>query len=165
MKINEGCCKTVSFVLPLPGARATWGVTSGKVCFEVKLIEVVNCSHAQSAGRSEEINLNDFRVGFSAAGANNQLGEDKHSYAMTMSGKKCTQKYFEVGCCLCVAFRILFASCVISQLPVSALLIFPFFALVLLVVLLFLCRPPLALSHRISFSLIPLNRTFWTLRW
>ena len=78
------------------GAKSTWGVTSGKICFEVKLMEIVNCPQATSAGRTSEINLNDFRVGFSAAKSNNQLGEDKHSYAITMAGKKCTQKYFEV---------------------------------------------------------------------
>ena len=59
-------------------------------------MEIVNCPQATSAGRTSEINLNDFRVGFSAAVANNQLGEDKHSYAITMAGKKCNQKYFEV---------------------------------------------------------------------
>ena len=80
----------------LSGAKSTWGVTSGKICFEVKLMEIVNCPQATSAGRTSEINLNDFRVGFSAAKSNNQLGEDKHSYAITMAGKKCTQKYFEV---------------------------------------------------------------------
>ena len=66
-------------------------MTSGKVCFEVKVTEVVNCPQAQSAGRTSEVNLNDVRIGFSAATANNQLGEDKHSYALTMAGKKCTQ--------------------------------------------------------------------------
>ena len=84
-------------MIHLSGSRASWGVTSGKVCFEVKLIEITGAAHAQSAGRHSEVNLNDLRVGFSAASANNQLGEDKHSYGITMAGKKCTQKYFEVS--------------------------------------------------------------------
>ena len=72
-------------------------MTSGKVCFELKVTELVNCPQAQSAGRTAEVNLNDVRIGFSAATATNQLGEDKHSYAVTMAGKKCTQKYFDVS--------------------------------------------------------------------
>jgi hypothetical protein len=50
--------------------------------------------HLSAGGRGPELHVHDVRIGFSPKDSDLQLGEDKHSYALTMAGKKCTQKYF-----------------------------------------------------------------------
>merc|ERR1739838_143309 len=59
-----------------------------------KIVGKLDAAGAALAGRGPEKNLHDIRVGFSLGTSDLQLGEDAHSYAIAMDGKKCTQKFF-----------------------------------------------------------------------
>ncbi|XP_058965982.2 heterogeneous nuclear ribonucleoprotein U-like protein 1 isoform X2 [Pocillopora verrucosa] len=73
----------------LAGARATWGVTTGKVCFECKITAIASVELPDA-----EDPKNVVRVGWSTDSANLQLGEDKLSYGYDSSGKKATDSEF-----------------------------------------------------------------------
>ena len=51
-------------------------------------------SVSSPGGRGSEVNHHDVRIGFSEGKSDLQLGEDKHSYGLSMMGKRCTQKHF-----------------------------------------------------------------------
>lgn len=70
-------------------ARANLGVTSGKVAFEVILTKPNELRKV-----TEEPVTCEFRVGWSSADANLQLGEDKHSFAYASTGSKGTDSAF-----------------------------------------------------------------------
>jgi len=57
------------------GVRASYGVTRGRVCFEVRIDGNKPTDHLE-----QEANPNVLRVGWSLPGSNLQLGEIKHSY-------------------------------------------------------------------------------------
>ncbi|KAK3736633.1 hypothetical protein QZH41_017018 [Actinostola sp. cb2023] len=85
-------CSTLKeecFIYLSGGARATQGVTSGKVCYEVK----VTALHEVQLPDAEEPKQF-VRVGWSVESANLQLGEDGHSYGYDSTGKKCTNSEF-----------------------------------------------------------------------
>lgn len=73
------------------GAKATYGVAAGKVCFETKVVEHLNVDHLPS----EEENRHVLRVGFSAGSASILLGEEKLSYGYGGTGKSSTECKFD----------------------------------------------------------------------
>ncbi|XP_077993503.1 uncharacterized protein LOC144447377 isoform X2 [Glandiceps talaboti] len=73
------------------GARATYGVNKGKVCFEVKLTENIKVHHLPE----DETHRHVVRIGYSADSSSFQLGEDTLSYGYGSNQKKCTNSTFE----------------------------------------------------------------------
>lgn len=65
------------------GARATYGVKQGKICFECKVIEEDAVKHLPS----DEPHPRVVRVGWSANKSSTQLGEDELSYGYGGTGK------------------------------------------------------------------------------
>merc|ERR1719319_389996 len=72
------------------GARATYGFNSGKVWYEVKFTEALDCS------LEKEGNRHDLRVGWSTDDSSLQLGEDEFSWCYAgVSGKVANNRTFE----------------------------------------------------------------------
>ncbi|KAL5008098.1 hypothetical protein ScPMuIL_013679 [Solemya velum] len=96
LRIMEGGLKanplTVEgFAMMWGGVRATYGVTSGKVAFEVKLLENLNVDHLPP----EESNPHVTRVGWSLDSTSMQLGEEPLSYGYGGTGKASTDCKFQ----------------------------------------------------------------------
>ncbi|KAK3925467.1 Heterogeneous nuclear ribonucleoprotein U-like protein 1 [Frankliniella fusca] len=64
------------------GARASFGFTKGKVCYETKCLELCDVSHLE-----DEPNPHVVRLGWSVQGTSMQLGEEKLSYGYGGTGK------------------------------------------------------------------------------
>ncbi|KAL1124634.1 hypothetical protein AAG570_001258 [Ranatra chinensis] len=64
------------------GVRATYGYTTGKICYQVKLVENCDVSHLE-----DEPNPNVLRVGWSIFHSSMQLGEEPLSYGYGGTGK------------------------------------------------------------------------------
>jgi len=79
------------FAFMWAGARATYGVTSGKVGFEVKLLEQLSVDHLPADETSRHV----VRVGFSVESTSLQLGEEKLSYGYGGTGKASTECSFK----------------------------------------------------------------------
>lgn len=71
------------FGLMWAGARATFGVCKGKICFETKITKYLDVSHLPS----DEPTPNVARVGFSTEETSMQLGEEPLSYGYGGTGK------------------------------------------------------------------------------
>lgn len=71
------------FGLMWAGARASYGVNKGKVCFETKITKYLDVSHLPS----DEPTPNVARVGFSTEDTSMQLGEEPLSYGFGGTGK------------------------------------------------------------------------------
>ncbi|XP_050048509.1 heterogeneous nuclear ribonucleoprotein U-like protein 1 isoform X2 [Dermacentor andersoni] len=71
------------FGLMWAGARASYGVNKGKICFETKITKYLDVSHLPS----DEPTPNVARVGFSVEDASMQLGEEPLSYGYGGTGK------------------------------------------------------------------------------
>ncbi|XP_072044073.1 uncharacterized protein [Amphiura filiformis] len=83
--LNEG-----GFVYMWAGVKATHGVRSGKVCFEVKVTEELDASHhTHGSGH-----LHVVRVGWSTADSSLQLGVDKLSYGYGGTAQKSCWEVF-----------------------------------------------------------------------
>ncbi|KAL8600488.1 hypothetical protein ACOMHN_044953 [Nucella lapillus] len=79
------------FAFMWAGARAMFGVTSGKVAFEVKLLENLNVDHLPS----DETHPHVLRVGWSSDDTSMQLGEEAMSYGYGGTGKASTECQFK----------------------------------------------------------------------
>jgi len=79
------------FAFMWAGARANYGVTKGKVCFEVKILEELNVDHLPE----EETSRHVVRVGFSTDSTSTQLGEEPFSYGYGGTGKASTDCKFK----------------------------------------------------------------------
>lgn len=71
------------------GAKATYGFTDGKLCYEVKLLDNMDSK------LEKEKDLFELRVGWSTVDDSLQLGEDSNSFAYCGTAKKATDSKFE----------------------------------------------------------------------
>ncbi|XP_032870318.1 heterogeneous nuclear ribonucleoprotein U-like protein 1 isoform X1 [Amblyraja radiata] len=76
------------------GARATYGVNKGRVCFEVKINEEIPVKHLPSTEPDPHV----VRVGWSLDSCSTQLGEEAFSYGFGGTGKKSSNcKFLDYG--------------------------------------------------------------------
>uniref|UniRef100_A0A4W5JJ31 Uncharacterized protein n=1 Tax=Hucho hucho TaxID=62062 RepID=A0A4W5JJ31_9TELE len=73
------------------GARASYGVNKGQVCFEMKINEEVSVKHLPSSEPDPHV----VRIGWSLDTCNTQLGEEQFSYGYGGTGKKSSNCKFE----------------------------------------------------------------------
>uniref|UniRef100_A0A8C9T4J9 Heteroous nuclear ribonucleoprotein U like 1 n=1 Tax=Scleropages formosus TaxID=113540 RepID=A0A8C9T4J9_SCLFO len=73
------------------GARASYGVKSGRVCFEMKINEEISVKHLPSSEPDPHV----VRVGWSLDSCSTQLGEEAFSYGCGGTGKKSSSCKFE----------------------------------------------------------------------
>nr|XP_055056450.1 heterogeneous nuclear ribonucleoprotein U-like protein 1 [Misgurnus anguillicaudatus] len=73
------------------GARATYGVNKGRVCFEIKITEEISVKHLPSSEPDPHV----VRIGWSLDSCSTQLGEELHSFGYGGTGKKSTNCKFE----------------------------------------------------------------------
>ncbi|XP_062916073.1 heterogeneous nuclear ribonucleoprotein U-like protein 1 [Mobula hypostoma] len=73
------------------GARATYGVNKGRVCFEVKINEEIPVKHLPPTEPDPHV----VRVGWSLDSCSMQLGEEEFSYGYGGTGKKSTSCKFQ----------------------------------------------------------------------
>ncbi|XP_041090505.1 heterogeneous nuclear ribonucleoprotein U-like protein 1 isoform X2 [Polyodon spathula] len=73
------------------GARVSYGVSKGKVCFEMKINEEISVKHLPSSEPDPHV----VRVGWSLDSCSTQLGEEEFSYGYGGTGKKSTNCKFE----------------------------------------------------------------------
>ncbi|XP_062368419.1 heterogeneous nuclear ribonucleoprotein U-like protein 1, partial [Cinclus cinclus] len=73
------------------GARATYGVRQGRVCYEMKVIEEISVQHLPSSEPDPHV----VRVGWSLDSCSTQLGEEPFSYGYGGTGRKSTDAKFQ----------------------------------------------------------------------
>nr|XP_056702054.1 heterogeneous nuclear ribonucleoprotein U-like protein 1 [Euleptes europaea] len=73
------------------GARATYGVWRGRVCFEMKINEEISVKHLPPTEPDPHV----VRIGWSLDSCSTQLGEELYSYGYGGTGKKSTNSKFE----------------------------------------------------------------------
>ncbi|KAJ8777507.1 hypothetical protein J1605_014397 [Eschrichtius robustus] len=73
------------------GARASYGVRRGRVCFEMKINEEISVKHLPSTEPDPHV----VRIGWSLDSCSTQLGEEPFSYGYGGTGKKSTSSRFE----------------------------------------------------------------------
>ncbi|KAI1709460.1 AAA domain-containing protein [Ditylenchus destructor] len=86
------------FALMWGGVRSNYGIVladdflpAEKVAFQIKIVEFLSLKHVPF----EEMEPHDVRIGWSAAGTSNMLGESAHSYSFCSLGKKAHANHFE----------------------------------------------------------------------
>uniref|UniRef100_A0A673BID6 Uncharacterized protein n=1 Tax=Sphaeramia orbicularis TaxID=375764 RepID=A0A673BID6_9TELE len=76
------------------GARATHGITSGRVCYEMKINEEIPVKHLPSSEPDPHV----VRIGWSLNHCSTQLGEEAFSFGYGGTGKKsCDCKFGDYG--------------------------------------------------------------------
>ncbi|KAK6316803.1 hypothetical protein J4Q44_G00122030 [Coregonus suidteri] len=73
------------------GARVSYGVNKGRVCFEMKINEEISVKHLPSSEPDPHV----VRIGWSLDTCNTQLGEEPFSYGYGGTGKKSSKCKFE----------------------------------------------------------------------
>uniref|UniRef100_A0A8C2HAN6 Heterogeneous nuclear ribonucleoprotein U like 1 n=1 Tax=Cyprinus carpio TaxID=7962 RepID=A0A8C2HAN6_CYPCA len=73
------------------GARATYGVNKGRVCFEMKINEEISVKHLPTTEPDPHV----VRIGWSLDSCNTQLGEEPFSFGYGGTGKKSSNCKFE----------------------------------------------------------------------
>ncbi|KAM4751664.1 heterogeneous nuclear ribonucleoprotein U-like protein 1, partial [Cyanocitta cristata] len=73
------------------GARATYGVRQGRVCYEMKVMEEISVQHLPSSEPDPHV----VRVGWSLDSCSTQLGEEPFSFGYGGTGRKSSNGRFE----------------------------------------------------------------------
>uniref|UniRef100_A0A8C7IQV2 Uncharacterized protein n=1 Tax=Oncorhynchus kisutch TaxID=8019 RepID=A0A8C7IQV2_ONCKI len=73
------------------GARASYGVSKGKVCYEMKILEEIAVKHLPSSEPDPHV----VRIGWSLDSCSTQLGEEAFSFGYGGTGKKSSDCKFE----------------------------------------------------------------------
>ncbi|XP_064208564.1 heterogeneous nuclear ribonucleoprotein U-like protein 1 [Anguilla rostrata] len=73
------------------GARASYGVRKGRVCYEIKINEEISVKHLPTSEPDPHV----VRVGWSLDSCSTQLGEERFSYGYGGTGKKSSDCKFE----------------------------------------------------------------------
>uniref|UniRef100_A0A673X217 B30.2/SPRY domain-containing protein n=1 Tax=Salmo trutta TaxID=8032 RepID=A0A673X217_SALTR len=73
------------------GARASYGVSRGKVCYEMKILEEIAVKHLPSSEPDPHV----VRIGWSLDSCSTQLGEEAFSFGYGGTGKKSSDCKFE----------------------------------------------------------------------
>ncbi|KAL6463449.1 hypothetical protein MHYP_G00278400 [Metynnis hypsauchen] len=76
------------------GARVSYGVTKGRICYEMKINEEISVKHLPSSEPDPHV----VRIGWSLDSCSTQLGEEPMSYGYGGTGKKsCNCKFEDYG--------------------------------------------------------------------
>ncbi|XP_036435766.1 heterogeneous nuclear ribonucleoprotein U-like protein 1 [Colossoma macropomum] len=76
------------------GARVTYGVTKGRICYEMKINEEISVKHLPASEPDPHV----VRIGWSLDSCSTQLGEEPMSYGYGGTGKKsCNCKFEDYG--------------------------------------------------------------------